>query len=130
MRAGLFILTVKRKEKIYDIGDKALLGVDITKGAHTITLKYTPRGLYVGCVISALTLVIFILLCIISKKRIFVFNPPLYVETDENRNDDAKAPSFYVAPEDISDRLNDSDDEYIADTESLEEIEEDTEQSE
>ena len=118
------------KDKIYDIGDKALLGVDITKGAHTITLKYTPRGLYVGCVISALTLVIFILLCIISKKRIFVFNPPLYVETDENWNDDAKAPSFYVAPEDISDRLNDADDEYIADTESLEEIEEDTEQSE
>ena len=118
------------KDKIYDIGDKALLGVDITKGAHTITLKYTPRGLYVGCVISALTLVIFILLCIISKKRIFVFNPPLYVETDENWNDDAKAPSFYVAPEDISDRLNDAGDEDIADTESLEEFDEDTEQSE
>ena len=71
------------KDKIYDIGNKALLGVEIAKGAHTVTLKYTPRGLYIGCIISLVTLLIFVALCIIIKKRDFTFNPPLYVEEEE-----------------------------------------------
>ena len=70
-------------EQIVDIGDNALLGVYITKGEHTVSFKYTPQGLWLGCAISAFTVVIFLLLIYILKSGLFDFNPPLYVEEPE-----------------------------------------------
>ena len=71
------------KEQIVDIGDQALLGVYITKGEHTVSFKYVPQGLWLGCAISAVTVIIFLLLIYILKSGLFNFNPPLYVEEDE-----------------------------------------------
>lgn len=70
------------KESIYDLGDNALLGVDITKGEHSVTFKYTPRGLYIGIIISVITLILLIALYFLTKSKVFKFNPPLYVEDE------------------------------------------------
>jgi uncharacterized membrane protein YfhO len=67
-------------ENIVVIGD-ALLGVNVTKGAHTISFRYTPDGLILGVVVSALALVTLLLLLFIKKKEMFKFSPELYVET-------------------------------------------------
>ncbi|MEE1503693.1 MAG: YfhO family protein, partial [Acutalibacteraceae bacterium] len=82
-------------EQLVGIGDDALLGVYIAKGEHTVSFKYIPQGLLLGCSISALTVVIFLLLISIMKSGLFNFNPPLYVEEPqelepvlENESDD------------------------------------------
>lgn len=94
------------KDKLYDIGDKALLGVEITKGTHNITLKYTPRGLYLGCIISFVTLIAFILLCVIIKKRDFSFNPPLYVEEEEMIIEEVDIPVIDTTHESVNEQEN------------------------
>ncbi len=73
------------RENIHPIGQGALLGVDITKGEHTVTLKYTPEGLLIGIIISAVTLLIMILLCAIIKMGTFNFSPELYKKEDEEK---------------------------------------------
>lgn len=67
-------------EDIVVIGD-ALLGVKITKGAHNITFKYTPDGLILGIIVSALALVTLLILFFVKKKELFKFSPEIYVET-------------------------------------------------
>ncbi len=69
-------------ESFYDLGDKALIGVDITKGEHSVVFKYTPRGMYIGIAISAVTLLLLVALCFVTKSKVFAFNPPLYVEEE------------------------------------------------
>lgn len=71
-------------DSIVDIGDEALLGVYITAGEHTVRFKYIPKGLALGCAISVITLVIFILLIALMKTGLLDFNPPLYVEENES----------------------------------------------
>lgn len=68
------------EDKIYDIGNGALLGVEITQGEHTVKFEYTPQGLVVGCVISAASLILLIAACFVTKTGAFEFNPPLYTE--------------------------------------------------
>jgi uncharacterized membrane protein YfhO len=70
-------------DQIVRIGDGALLGAYITEGEHTISFKYVPQGLLLGCAISALTIVIFLLLISIMKSGLLDFNPPRYVEEIE-----------------------------------------------
>ena len=72
------------KEDIVGIGDDALIGVYITAGEHTVSFRYIPRGLLIGCAISAVTVVIFLLLISLMKTGFLDFNPPLYVEETEN----------------------------------------------
>ncbi len=72
------------KSNIHDIGQGALLGVDITKGHHTVTLKYTPEGLILGIIISAFALVLMLLSCAIIKTGTFEFKPELYKEEDDD----------------------------------------------
>jgi hypothetical protein len=72
------------EDSIYDLGDKALLGVDITKGEHTVIFKYIPKGLYFGIAVSIITLILLIVLCFAVKSKVFRFNPPLYVEEPED----------------------------------------------
>jgi uncharacterized membrane protein YfhO len=84
------------KSSIHAMGQGALLGVDITAGEHTIKLKYTPEGLILGILISAVALAMMILLCAIIKTGIFNFQPELYVEpvdeTEENSSENATEP--------------------------------------
>ena len=90
-------------DKYYALGDGALLAVDITAGEHTVRLKYVPDGLIVGALISLVTLLMFILICIISKTGYFKFSPELYVEEDyENEGEDG-----ILEPVDIETLLED-----------------------
>ncbi len=70
--------------KIFDIGNGALLGVEITKGEHTVKFKYTPQGLWEGCIISVVALLMLLIICKIIKTGTFDFDPPLYVEEEED----------------------------------------------
>lgn len=55
------------KEDIMIVGG-ALLGVKCDNGTHSITFKYTPRGLKTGILISVCTLIILLVIAFISKK--------------------------------------------------------------
>ena len=68
-----------REDDIIAIGD-ALLGVRVSKGNHTVTFKYTPDGLILGAIVSALALLTVLAFCYIRKLKFFKFNPPLYEE--------------------------------------------------
>lgn len=72
-----------RKDQVFDIGNGALLGAEITKGKHTVEFKYTPQGLVEGCVISVVALLMLLIICKILKTGVFEFDPPLYVEEPE-----------------------------------------------
>ena len=67
-------------EDIVIIGE-ALLGVKVTKGTHEVTFKYTPQGLVLGSIVSALALITLLFLCYLKRLKLFKFNPPLYEET-------------------------------------------------
>ena len=71
------------RSSIHSIGQGALLGVDITAGEHTVRLKYTPEGLYLGILISVVAIAMMILLCAMIKTGIFKFEPELYKEPEE-----------------------------------------------
>ena len=68
------------EEDIISVGG-ALLGVRVTEGTHSVTFKYTPDGLILGLIISALALITILLLLYVKKKEIFKFSPDLYEET-------------------------------------------------
>lgn len=64
------------KVETYSIGEPskdgtagAFLSFDIGVGEHEISLRYVPRGLYVGLLLSAVSLVAFILLLIITGRK-------------------------------------------------------------
>lgn len=71
------------EDEIYDIGNEALLGVAITEGKHTVEFKYVPRGLYAGITVSVVSIVLLLIICFIIKTGFFKFDPPLYVEEEE-----------------------------------------------
>jgi uncharacterized membrane protein YfhO len=50
------------------IGNDGVIGVDVTKGTHTITFEYKPAGLNTGCVVSVVSLILAIGYCIFCKK--------------------------------------------------------------
>ena len=54
-----------KNKKIFD----TLIGLELEKGNHTIELKYTPRGLKEGSILSILGITIFILGEINAKKN-------------------------------------------------------------
>ena len=64
------------KVETYSIGEPskddaagAFLAFDIGVGEHEISLRYVPRGLYVGLLLSAVSLVAFLLLLIITGRK-------------------------------------------------------------
>ncbi len=74
-------------DQYHALGNGALLGVDITAGEHTVRFKYTPEGLIVGALISAVSLVMMILICAIIKTGYFKFSPVLYTEELDDESD-------------------------------------------
>ena len=90
---SVYIDGVKLKnDEIHDIGNNALLGVDITAGEHTVEFKYVPQGLYAGIAISVVALIMLLLVCFIIKSGLFNFDPPLYVEEEEVILEDVEIP--------------------------------------
>ncbi len=98
-------------ESIHSIGN-ALLGVDITAGKHTVTLKYTPEGLIIGAALSGVTLLLMLLICAIIKTGVFNFNPELYKEEEDKEVSEFETqPDDILVIEDITDEsLNESTD--------------------
>lgn len=45
------------------------MGINLTKGNHKIVLRYNSPGLYLGMIVSALGIIIFIILMIVSKRK-------------------------------------------------------------
>ena len=98
-------------DKIYDIGNGALLGVEITKGEHSVQFKYVPQGLVEGCVISVVALLMLLIICSVIKTGIFKFNPPLYVEEDDkDEEDDEETTIEKVEIPEIDEREADAED--------------------
>lgn len=73
-------------DKYHALGNGALLGVDITAGEHTVRFKYVPDGLVIGSLISGVSLLIMLLVCIIIRTGYFKFNPELYTEEELTEN--------------------------------------------
>lgn len=63
-------------ESIVKIG-QSLIGVDIEKGIHEIEFKYQARGLKIGLLVSAFTLLIILAVIFLNKLRIKHRRPPL-----------------------------------------------------
>ena len=62
-------LTVDGAEaELIKIGD-SLMGVDLTAGDHEISMTYTPGGLWAGLLLSILCGIVFVLTCILEKRR-------------------------------------------------------------
>lgn len=57
-----------KEAKTHAIGE-AFLGVDTTKGKHTITLKYTPPGFLPGVLLTVVGFVIFVAICLNYRKE-------------------------------------------------------------
>ena len=57
-------------EELLDIG-KALLGINLSEGTHTIEFEYSPKGLKIGIGISVVGLIILLLYIFIIRKRKF-----------------------------------------------------------
>ncbi len=57
-------------EELLDIG-KALLGINLSEGTHTVEFEYSPKGLKIGIGISVVGLIILLLYIFIIRKRKF-----------------------------------------------------------
>ncbi len=58
------------KEELLEIGD-ALLGIRLSKGRHTVELKYVPQGLVIGVGITAAGILILLAYIFIIRRRKF-----------------------------------------------------------
>lgn len=47
----------------------SMLGAEIPAGEHELRLEYTPEGFALGCAVSAAMLTLFLLLCLLDRKR-------------------------------------------------------------
>ena len=77
--AGTLLLTIPydtgwtiqvdgKEVESYSVG-KALTGVHLEKGAHTVAMRYIPQGFCGGAVLSMLSLVLFLISVLIGRKR-------------------------------------------------------------
>ncbi len=70
------------------------LGVSLTQGDHTIEMKYMPRGLLIGCGISAGTVIVLLVLLVLLRKKKFMVS--LMAGYSEKTN---HVYEVYVAPQ-------------------------------
>lgn len=57
-------------DEYIDIG-KALLGINLTAGTHTIELKYSPKGLNIGIGLTVIGIIILLLYILVIRKKRF-----------------------------------------------------------
>ena len=63
-------ITVDGKKVKQNKALNCLMYIDVTKGKHVIEMKYIPRGLIEGAILSSVGIIILITLYIIERKRI------------------------------------------------------------
>lgn len=68
-------------DKVVRLGG-ALLGIKLDAGEHDISLKYTPRGLFGGAIISIVSISILIVLLVIIPKRKAKEKPAIALQAD------------------------------------------------
>ena len=61
---------VDGEKTAYDCIGKALIGVPLTAGSHTIRMKYTSPGLWIGSLLSLLCVLLYFLSCILERRMI------------------------------------------------------------
>ena len=77
--AGTLLLTIPydtgwtiqvdgKEVESYSVG-KALTGVHLEKGAHTVAMRYIPQGFREGAALSMLSLILFLISALIGRKR-------------------------------------------------------------
>ncbi len=58
------------KTELVSIGDDGVIGVDVPKGEHEVTLTFEPQGFYAGCIISLISLIAaFVVTKFVFKKK-------------------------------------------------------------
>ena len=60
---------ISRSDVYADGTQGAFLAFDIGAGKHEVSFRYVPRGLYAGLLLSAVSLVAFILLLIVTGRK-------------------------------------------------------------
>lgn len=56
----------------------ALIGIPVTKGTHTVEMKFFPKGMTVGIIISAAALIVIVMIGVMEKRREKVLLNRLY----------------------------------------------------
>lgn len=87
--AGWSVKVDGKAVETYAVCDGALLAFDIDAGAHTVEMRFLPRGLVPGIVISLLCLAILIIVSVVLPRR-RAKRPP--VPGDGERSPAEKAP--------------------------------------
>ncbi len=64
------------------IGEKGVIGVDLTAGTHEITFKYQPQGFYLGLIVSLVSIILAVLYTLFDKK--YQLKNPVRVAGDVN----------------------------------------------
>lgn len=57
---------------------EALIGIPVTKGTHTVEMKFFPKGMTIGIIISAAALIVIVMIGIMEKRREKVMLSRLY----------------------------------------------------
>lgn len=91
----------------------ALLGVDITAGNHTVTLKYMPVHFILGCVITLLCILILIAIYLCKRRlragKWTLKRLPLFVQTLLSEDDGMDKPDLSGRAASLMDKMNDFD---------------------
>ena len=61
-------LYVDGRKTNMDVFEKTFISVSLSEGQHTIELKYFPKGLIPGAIVSIISIGAFIAICLIQKK--------------------------------------------------------------
>ena len=56
------------KTEYIPIGQDGLIGIELSQGDHEIHFEYTPRGFYPGLAVSIVSIIIFVGICVKSKR--------------------------------------------------------------
>ncbi len=65
---GWDLMVDGEKTEYIPIGQDGLIGIELSQGDHEIHFEYTPRGFYPGLAVSIVSIIIFVGICVKSKR--------------------------------------------------------------
>ena len=115
-------ITVDGQEtEFYSVG-KALTGVHVSAGSHTIAMKFTPPGFVFGLVLSLVCVLLYVVTILLENRhpKWFAQGPHLGRTLEESEKEKTETPESYSFEDD--DELEDGFPEEDAETETDEEF--------
>ena len=115
-------ITVDGQEtEFYSVG-KALTGVHVSAGSHTIAMKFTPPGFVLGLVLSLVCVLLYVVTILLENRhpKWFAQGPHLGRTLEESEKEKTETPESYSFEDD--DELEDGFPEEDAETETDEEF--------